>query len=273
MTYRHLLVHVDSTKRANERIALATTIARRFGARLTGLFAETDSLGASVVGRRSPQQQSAAAARAREAFSSAVSAAGIESDWWHVGSAPYAELLESVVACCRYADVAIFGQHDPEQSRVPVDVVEHVLLGAGRPLLVVPSAGHHADVGKRVVIGWNASREAARAVNDAIPFMREAELVGVLAFQRPPQGYAGRPMPPVDIAAHLAAHGIAARFDRIVQDEDGIGAAEALMNHAFELSADLTVLGSPGNVFPMPRAGDAVRAFFRSMGTPVLFSH
>jgi hypothetical protein len=67
---------------------------------------------------------------------------------------------------------------------VPADLVEQVLLHGGRPVLVVPSAGQYRDVSRRVLVAWNSSREAARALNDAIPLMRNAETVVVVAFQR-----------------------------------------------------------------------------------------
>ncbi len=272
MSLRHLLVHADSTEGAHQRLDLAVTVARRFGARLTGLFAEVDSLGSSLVGRRSPQQLQEAAAKARDAFARRAGAAGVDAEWWHLGSAGHAELVALTAACCRYADLAIFGQHDPEESRAPADMVEHVLLDSGRPLVVVPSTGRHADMGRRVVVGWNATREAARALNDAIPFMQGAEFVGILALQQPSPAETSLRMPPADVVAHLAHHGIKAAYERVVEDEQGVGATDALLNYAFESQADLTVAGAHGHAFPLRHAGAAGRELLRSMVTPVLFA-
>jgi nucleotide-binding universal stress UspA family protein len=272
MTLKNLLVHVDSTAGARPRLGLAATLARRSGARVTGLFAELDSLGASLVGKRSPQHQQQAAAKAQEAFADEIRAAGVDSEWWGLESGGHAAILEDVTASCRYVDLAIFGQHDPESSRIPADLVDHVVFGCGRPVLVVPAAGRHLDVGRRVVVGWNASREAARALNDAIPLMQGAEFVGILAFhqEEPPPNL---PVRAPRIVTHLALHGIRARYERVVKEKQGIGAAEALMNYAFESQADLTVIGMPGHGFPLPHAGAAVRDLLRSMATPVLFAH
>lgn len=271
-TLKHLLVHVDSTDDVRDRLDLAVTVATRFGARLTGLFAEADSLGASLVGRRSPQQLRDAAEKARDAFTAKVQAAALDAEWWALGGAGNAELAELTTACCRYVDLAVFGQHSPERGRVPADLVEHVLLDCGRPLLVVPAVGSHPDVGRRVVVGWNATREAARAVNDAIPLMQGAEFVGVLAFQRATSPGAAHPMPPADVVSHLALHGIAARYERVVEDAEGIGAGEALLNYAFETRADLTVVGAQGHAFPLRQAGAATRELLRSMSSPTLFA-
>jgi len=272
MALKHLLVHVDSTDGVHGRLDLALTLARRFGARLTGLFAEADAIGASLVGRRSPQQLREAASSARDTFTRKASEAGADAEWWQLGSAGHGELIGLAASCCRYADLALFGQFDAERSRTPADLVEHVVLDCGRPVLVVPSAGHHRDVGRRVVVGWNASREAARAVNDALPLMGGAEFVGVLAFQHATSAGTSLPMPPADIVAHLALHGVKARYERVVEDKEGIGATETLLNYAFESQADLTVVGAHAEAFPLRRAGAATRELLRSMVTPVLFA-
>jgi hypothetical protein len=177
-----------------------------------------------------------------------------------------------VAACCRYVDLAVFGQFDAEQARVPADLVEQVLLDCGRPLLVVPFNARQREVGRRVVIGWNASAQAARAVGDAMPFLREAEFVGLMTFQGPAGG-GGPPMPPADIAAHLALHGVRATVQQAVRERDGIGATEALQNYAFECQADLTVVGARSSAFPLRHAGAEARELLRAMATPLLAAH
>ncbi|HTP51887.1 MAG TPA: universal stress protein [Anaeromyxobacteraceae bacterium] len=272
MSPKHLLVHVDSSNEVEERLNLAVAIARRFGARLTGLFAEADTVGASLVGRRSPGRLEEAAAAARETFSSKVAAAGVDSEWWPLAGAGYADLVNLTAACCRYVDLAIFGQHDPERSRLPADLVEQVLLECGRPLLVVPSVGHHPDVGKRVAVGWNSSRESARAVGDGLPLLAGAEFVGVLAFQQPSASEAPLAMPPANIVAHLALHGIAASYQRVEQDDSGIGVVDSLLNYAFSSQADLIIVGARAEGFPVRHLSATTREFLRVMVSPLLLS-
>jgi nucleotide-binding universal stress UspA family protein len=177
MAFKHLLVHVDTSRRGPERLDLAAVLAGRFGARLTGLSAEPSSFGSSLVGRRSREDLDRAAEQARAAFEARAGAAGVEAQWWPVASGDYAQVVGSTVVCCRYADLAVLGQHDPEDARVPEELVEQVLLGSGRPLLVVPWAGRFPDAGRRAVVAWNGTAEVARALNDAIPCMRGAEAV------------------------------------------------------------------------------------------------
>jgi nucleotide-binding universal stress UspA family protein len=273
MTYKHLLVHADSPPRSAERLELAVALAKRFGARLTGLFAELDSLGPSVVARRAQEDMSRAAAEARARFEAATDGAGFATDWWQLESGEYAQVVGPTAICCRYADLSIFGQHDAEKSRVPEDLVEQVVFGSGRPVLVVPKVGRYPDAGKRVVVAWNGSPEAARALNDAIPLMRDAESVTVLAFQKPSAGTGPGSVPAVDIATHLRAHGIAVRYERVFVGGDEVGVADTVLNRSFDLQADLVVMGVHAQTgFPSPRAGGSARKLLQSMTAPVLLS-
>lgn len=267
---KHLLVHVDSTPRTEERLGLALALAKRHGAKLTGLFAELESLGASLVARRTPGQVQEAAQAAGAHFAAAVQAAGVASAWWALSGAEPAELVGQVVACCRYADLAILGQHD-EQARMPAYLVDQVALDSGRPALVVPATGRrHPGVGDRVVVAWNASRESARALHDALPLLRGAAFVGLLAFQRPGAEAEGPSGPRPDVIELLALHGVRARYERAVADPQGIGQAPALLSYAFENQADLVVLGARAEGFPVKHLGEVARDTLRATSTPVL---
>ena len=272
MSLKHLLVHLDSSERTPERLGLAVTLAQKHGARLTGLFAETGSLGGSTVGLRSPENIARAAGEARAAFEAGAAAAGLTTDWWQVEAGDYGQVVGWTVVCCRYVDLAVFGQHDPEhESPLPADMVDQVLLNSGRPVLVVPYVGRYPDIGKRVLVAWTGSREAARAVNDAIPLMQGADEVTVLSLQQASHGGAAAPVPPVDIVVHLRAHGVAAAYERVIIDE--LGAVDNVLNRAAEGSADLTVIGAYGHSgFPFLQRSSTTRDILRMMTTPVLLS-
>jgi nucleotide-binding universal stress UspA family protein len=209
---------------------------------------------------------------ARAHFESVTRQAELATDWWQVEHGEYAEVVGWSVVCCRYVDLAIFGQHDPEhQSPLPHDLIEQVLESSGRPLLVVPYVGAYEDVGRRVLIAWTGSRESARALNDAIPLIRGAQEVNVIALQHATGGSNAVPVPPVDIAVHLQAHGIEARYERIIVDE--LGAVDNVLNRAADSSADLTVLGGYGHFgFPFFQRHSTTRDILRTMTTPVLLS-
>lgn len=270
MSLKHLLVHVDSAPGTEVRLALAVELAKRFGARVTGLFAESGSIGTSIVGRRSPEHHRGAATAARERFASAVSPSGVDAEWWSLGYEAEADLIGLVVACCRYVDLPLLGQHTPER-RLPLELNEQVVADCGRSVLIVPAEGRSPGIGRRIAVGWNASRGGARALNDALPFMKGAELVSVLSFQAERDGEAEPTMPRVSIVEHLALHGVKPMYERALPGPSAVGVAEALLNHAFERSADLVVAGvhEPGK---LRRGGFTVRDLLASMSAPSLLA-
>ena len=153
----------------------------------------------------------------------------------------------------------------------PPDIVERVLLDSGRPVLVVPYAGHFSSVGSRALVAWTGSRESARAVNDAIPLMEGAEEVTVLSLQLAPTEPPSVPVPQLDIAAHLHAHGIDARYDRVMIDE--LAVVDTVLNRAAEVAADLTVMGAYAHSgFPLLQRSTLPHEILRTMTTPVLLS-
>ncbi len=270
MELKHLIVHLDSSERTAERLELAVSLAARFGARLSGLFAEGASIGGSAVGRRSPQNMQRAREEARARFEQRTREASLATDWWQVEQGDYAHLVGWTAVCCRYADLALFGQQDPErEGLVPPDLVDQAVLESGRPVLVVPYIGRYTEIGSRVLVAWTGSRESARALNDALPLLRGAREVTVLSLQQAPSGAAGT-VPDLDITAHLRAHGVEASYERVLTDT---GAADLVLNRAADTGADLTVLGAyTQSGFPFLPRSTTTRDILRTMTTPVLLS-
>ncbi len=273
MALRHVIVHVDGSDRASARVTLAAGLCRDPRSRLTGLFAEDVTLGSSIVGRRSPEAIRASMQAAQAAFLATAAAVGARPIWWALGSGrDVGSLAGDVAICCRYGDLAVFGQPQDE-GRLPEDVLEAAVLGAGRPVLVIPEVGRHDAVGSRAVVAWTGSRESARAVNDALPLLAGAELVVVLAFQERGAA-AATAFPNLDVVAHLEAHGIVARYERVLVDQDDdIGVVDTTLNRCADATADLVVMGArAGHGFGTPRLARHARGMLRSMTTPVLFS-
>ena len=166
------------------------------------------------------------------------------------------------------------GQRDPGEPAPNAGLaIEQVLFAAGRPVLVVPHAGSFESLGRRVLVGWNASREAARAVADALPILAAAESVTVLAVDPDaspnPQGGGAR-------RRHRAAFGAAWRDGegRARDRADDTPDAEVLLNKASELAADLIVVGAYGHSRLREMVlGGVTRTLLQRMTVPVLMSH
>jgi nucleotide-binding universal stress UspA family protein len=274
MTLKNILVHMDSGPRCTVRLDIAIQLAKRFDARLTGLFAQSESYGPSIVARRSSESLRNAADEAKALFLARSAEAGVAGQWWQLSYGEHGHVISETVICCRYADLAIFGQHDhsrPEYNKTPEDLVEQVMLNSGRPVLVIPYAGDYPDVGSQVFVAWNGSREAARALNDSLPFLHAAKAVTVLSIQQDSGGDQALTVPTVDILDHLAAHGIKATMDRCSITGTIM---DTVLNRTFDDKGDLLVMGGYGNYgFPYFYRGGNTRHILRQMTLPVLFSH
>ena len=281
MRIRDILVHLDAEDPGGNRLQLAADIARRHGARLTGLHVY-DVVLPLVVGESSSgavlliemlermrHDAIAAASGVEVAFRERLRRDGIAGDWRLIeGVAP-----ETVALHGRYADLLVVGQEDLQALRkADGAVIEAALFSSGRPVLVVPHSGRLEAVGRRVLIGWNASREAARAVHDSLPLIVGAETVTVLAVNSRPGIAADGEEPGADIARHLARHELRVTVERT--DAAEISAGDVILNRAAELSADLIVVGACGHSRIRELVlGGVTRTLLRQMTVPVLMSH
>jgi nucleotide-binding universal stress UspA family protein len=278
VVYKDLLVAINPARNREARLEVAVRMARTFNAHLTGLHAAPSPYVLPFVdppiAPEALELQAGFLRQAREKakalFQARVAAEGLSAEWREQDGD--AGTITSLHA--RYADLAILGQADPgavagEEAH---DIVGSVVLGSGRPVLVVPYAGTFPSLGERVLVAWNASREAARAVNDALPILQRAAQVVVLAVN-PHGGPRGHgEAPGADIALHLARHGVKAEADWFKAEDLAVG--EALLSRAADLSVDLVVMGAYGRTRVRELIlGGATRAMLQAMTTPVLMSH
>jgi len=127
-------------------------------------------------------------------------------------------------------------------------------------------------IGKCVLVAWDASREAARAVADAMPLLAAADAVIVLAVDPQPGPDGHGEIPGADIALHLARHGVKAQIERTVSA--GVPIGELLLSRAADLGADMLVMGAYGHSRVRELLlGGATRSILASMTIPVLMSH
>lgn len=266
---KDILVHVDNGPRAEARIRVAARLAQRFGARLTGLFAQTDSNRAAMVARRSSDGLQAAMTAAQTQF--ATLTADLDSRWWQLPHGEPAFVAGETMFCARYFDLVVMGQNVPDDRQVPDDLVEEVVLNCGRPVLVLPYVGDYPTIGRRAVVAWNAGREAARVVHDALPLLAGAESVTVLTLRSVDTDPTDLAMPPVNIIDHLARQGLPVDGE-MLPDED-IGKMDMLLSRACDLGADLLVMGAHGQYGLSRRRGSGTRYVLRHMTLPVLMSH
>ncbi len=279
MTYKSILVHVDETARCAARLDAAFGLARAFDAHVTALALTPDvSVPASVEVSYGPELAAAHERAARDTldpvktgFAQRAQRAGVTSTEWREarGDAVAAAALHA-----RYADLLIVGQPDPRDARSqPVrGFLEHLILNAGRPVLVIPYAGKFDGIGSKVLVAWNASRESTRAVTDAIPLLERAKSVAVVVID--PQDAAGLhgDAPGADISLYLARHGVKAEAHPTRSGKVDIG--DVLLSRAADMGADLIVMGAWGHSRVRELIlGGATRSLLEQMTVPVLLSH
>jgi nucleotide-binding universal stress UspA family protein len=278
MAYKSILVHVDETARCAVRLDLAFELAQAFGAHVVALALTPEpSVPQSMAiayGLELAQVHERAIREAldpvKEAFSQRAQRAGVSSEWRESRGEPVA----AAALHARYADLLIVGQSDPGDARSePVrGFLEHLLLGAGKPMLVVPYAGSFKSVGSKVLVAWNASRESTRAVTDALPLLERAKSVAVLVID--PQEAPGihGDTPGADIALYLARHGVKAEARPTPSGKVDVG--DVILSRASDIGADLIVMGAWGHSRMRELVmGGATRTLLEQMTVPVLLSH
>lgn len=270
MSYKTILVHVDATPAAHARIALAAQLALRHdahlvGAALTGISrlfykeAGADLLRTVLAPHMDELYRKAGDALAR--FAHQAAAAGVAS---HETRLVDDETVAGLALSGQYADLLVLGQADPGTLQPPGgDPVPQVLLACPRPLLVVPCRQGAGDAGERVLLAWNGSAEAVRAMTAALPLLRKAASVAVVQF--------GAPGADSRIAPYLARHGVNALCIGEPPHQD-IG--ERLLSLLADHGSDLLVMGGYGRArLSELLLGGVTRTVFRSMTVPVLMAH
>lgn len=277
--FKTVLVHVDDQQCSKARVDLAARVARQFDAALVGAYLVPGLEITATVAALLPEQVIEARMRElgdtqREAealFREAAATAGIKEIVW---SAPAEPAVEAVVAFARGADLTIVGQADRSESGFGFfrGLMETVVLTAGRPTLIVPFIGPGASLGETVLIAWNETREAARAVADALPILVRAARVDILTVDAGGKE-SGHARDDARLRAYLARHAVRVGASRRDRTED-VGIGEWLLSRAADLGSDMVVMGAYAHARIEERVlGGVTRTVLQSMTVPVLMSH
>jgi nucleotide-binding universal stress UspA family protein len=188
----------------------------------------------------------------------------------HMLEVPVANAPDVFAKVARRFDLAIMGQAEPDTPALERLLVEAALFDSGRPVLIVPYIQRKGLTLDRVLVAWDGSRSAARAVADAMPLLVRAKAAEVLTVASEPAK--SDEMPGADIAHHLARHGVKVEVDSIVAV--GTDVASTILSHAADISADFLVMGGYGHSrlreFVL---GGVTRGILGAMTLPTLMSH
>jgi nucleotide-binding universal stress UspA family protein len=273
-----ILVNIPADGSQGPATAFAVSSAAELKAHLTGLVFRYEPIMPVMVdmygippdvlqSQRAENEKSARAAVAR--FEAAARDAAVSSETQIVDAA--VDAAPGMLArMARRFDLSVIAQPAPHQSALGRLFVEAALFESGKPLLVVPYIQTAALKLGRVMVCWDGSRSAARALGDAMPFLIRAKTVEVTVISTEPAK--SDEMPGADIAQHLARHGANVVLNRITSADMDI--ANTILSRAADASADFLVMGGYGHSrlreFIL---GGVTRGILASMTLPTLMSH
>jgi nucleotide-binding universal stress UspA family protein len=272
---KDIVVNLKVGAKANSASDYAISVTAALDAHLTGvvfLYAPIVPTSAGyvppeleVIGRHNQTAIEAA----RESFTTASTRAGIKAEPLTL-SASLVSAGDQFGQIARRFDLAVVGQAEPETNPVYENIIEAALFDSGGPLIIVPYIQKAPLTLDHVMVCWDGGRAAARAIRDAMPFLRRAGGIEVVIVtnERGKQDQIER----ADIGAHLARHGLNVKVKRTpVGDVD---VADMLLSHAADEGVDFIVMGGYGHSrlreFVL---GGVTRSMLRTMTVPVLMSH
>jgi nucleotide-binding universal stress UspA family protein len=279
MNLKTLVVHVDASRQAATRMALAARLAvmhdaHLVGAAMTGIsriiFEDNPLRPPNTVLIHHVEGLRNNARLALKNFEDIARQAGVTS----MDSRLIEDDPESGMAIqTRYADLAVIGQFDPDDP-VPglmSDFPESVFMQGVRPVLIIPFTAQSVQAFARVMIAWDASMSATRAVTGALPLLQAAADVDVVVFNASPQNEAHGELPGNDLAVYLARHGVTVN---VINRTTDIDIGNSLLSLCADQGADLLVMGGYGHTrFREILLGGATRTVLESMTLPVLMAH
>ncbi|CAN7795365.1 universal stress protein [Caballeronia sp. LjRoot34] len=279
MSYKSIVVQLDTSERAHSRLKYAVQFAKQFNAHLSGVFStfSPDPRSFYVMAGSAEYFESHRTFRQERhdalerIFLAEILREGISGQW--VDRNEYAS--DAIPRYARYADLVIAGQDDPNdpESFIADHFPETLVLSAGRPVLFIPYVGVFPTLGENVMVAWNGSREATRAVHDALPLLQRANRTTIVMLNDPKDESRGSRIPGADIALMLARHGIKAEVAEL-DGIDDVPLGDVLLSRASQLNVDLVVMGAYGHSrWQELIMGGATRSMLESMTVPVLMSH
>jgi nucleotide-binding universal stress UspA family protein len=271
MPLSDILVCLDSSGAGENRLRLAARLAREQGAHLIAVYELSDGDGplfepreAAGNGLRGAQRAEAA----EERFRDTLRLNGITGDWHLIEQGDTAELAE----ICKTVDLVILGQFSRDARNGTRFRPNEVAMACGRPLLVEPYVGDFVTVGEHVLIAWDDTREATRALNDALPLLSAAKAVTVMTVIAREKEFDRVHFPLQRVVGHLGRHGVPARAEEAMRGDMAV--SDLLLSRAADLGADMIVAGAfHHSQLREALVGGVSRDLLRHMTVPVLMSH
>jgi nucleotide-binding universal stress UspA family protein len=280
MTLKNIGVFVDATPEGEQRIDYAATLAHQCGAHLAGIHVVSanrpeyrsdyyvigeKAIRALIVERKAADE--AATSNVRRRFEAISAKRDLSAEFRVI---PRGGPDEDLTLSSLHSDLVVIGQREL-QGLKGYSSPEKLLLSSGAPILVIPSGRKFESIGNKILVGWNASREARRAVADALPFLVAASSVTLLVVDSEQRAGRHGEEPGADIALYLARHGAHVEVEPVLSK--GARVADIILSYAAEHGVDLIVIGAYSHARPVEMlVGGVTRTLLKEAPVPVLMS-
>ena len=279
MEFKNILIHLDHSSGCRNRLEIAFELARDFDARITGLFVVPDYVVPSYVEAQISVDvitdvTEKALARAEDSmaiYQKLADEAGVSME----GQVLEGQVIPILREHSKYSDLLLLGQDQPDDpDNASYGLADSLLFEGACACIVVPHSGKLSTPGKRVLLTWNASRESARALREALPLLSRAETVVVLSSE-PDDGdssTAGGHPHARELTKFLKSHGIEA-ISSGISDPD-MSVTDAIIGQAADMNADLIVMGAYGHTrLREIILGGVTRDLLKQAPMPLLLAH
>ncbi len=277
MAIKNILIHIDSSPSCKHRLDTAIQLSIQHDAKLSGIYVIPDfpeptyyeaQISADIIAEIDKEALETAKLTQRK-YIDIANKAGFSL----TVDIAKGNLISVLDDYARFNDLLVLGQSNPDESQVMSEALaDNLVLEAGTPCLVVPHTSSRQFAAKRILVAWNASREAARTLKDALPILRAADYVEVLLVN-PPQHEADKDNAHgKSVSSFLIQHGIKPVVEVITDSKAKPG--DSIISRASEVSADIIVMGAYGHSrLREIILGGVTRKLLRQMTVPVFISH
>lgn len=274
MTYRNILVQVDTKAGSKARLEAAVDTANRFKAELTGMFLKAaalrpelaDDLSAETVQKLEDERAAASIKNAKAAKASFTEATkGMAGAQWLEFDGDHDD---DIIDCTRFYDLTIFQSVAGVEHSRNVILAEQIAMGSGGPVMILPVGGYKPQLGSKIMIAYKDTRESARVLRDGFPFLTQAKEVHfVLAGRDAEKDIPDR------LKNHLKAHGIT-QWKVHVNRADDAPTGEVIRRHIDMIGADMVMMGLYGhNRIAEYVFGGVSRNILTELHQPLFVSH
>ena len=269
MNFKNILVHIDDRPTCSSRLEVAVQLAVRQESQLTGIYVISQ-----IYFAHHRKEFLERADKMRKIFEEKAAAAGVKTDWILVDcQISRIDLVTALNLHAHYHDLLVVSQTDvsADEQGIPDNLPEKAVLGSGRPVLIIPYAGHYERDFKQILMAWRGGPESCRALHDSMPVLRRAEHVRVVTVHGPGGDESYRSHS-ADISLLMARYGLPLSCEKRVSGDLSIG--DLLLNLCADAGVDLLVMGATSQTRRGQQTlGETGRHLLKYMTLPVLMSH